>query len=139
MIEEAEGRNLMTASSLLIEGILLFSQEKYEEADGVFTRSIETGKIVPGVYYYRGLTRMAYNQYEGAVADFTEALNYEEDKLSCIFNRGVCYFAMENDEEAKKDLIYVVEDGTDPSLVASAKELLNTIEEMEKAEAEDKS
>lgn len=139
VIEEAEGRNLMTASSLLIEGILLFSQEKYEEADGVFTRSIETGKIVPGVYYYRGLTRMAYNQYEGAVADFTEALNYEEDKLSCIFNRGVCYFAMENDEEAKKDLIYVVEDGTDPSLVASAKELLNTIEEMEKAEAEDKS
>lgn len=139
VIAEAEGRNLMTASSLLIEGILLFSQEKYDEADGVFTRSIDTGKIVPGVYYYRGLTRMANKKYEEAVADFTEALDYEEDKLSCIFNRGVCYFAMEKDEEAKKDLTYVVEDGTDPSLTASSLELLKTIEEMERAEEEKKS
>ena len=82
---------------------------------------------------------MANKKYEEAVADFTEALNYEEDKLSCIFNRGVCYFALEKDEEAKKDLTYVVEDGTDPSLTASSLELLKTIEEMERAEEENKS
>jgi len=128
VIEEAEDREMMTASSLLIEGILLFSQQNYEDANQVLTRSLDTGKIVPGVYYYRGLTRMAAGMYEEAVADFTEALDWEDNKLSCIFNRGVCYFALEDDEKAKADLTHVIDDGTDEALSASAEELLNTME-----------
>ena len=128
VIEEAEDRNMMTASSLLIEGILLFSQQNYEEADQVLTRSLDTGKVVPGVYYYRGLTRMAAAMYEEAALDFTEALNWEDNKLSCIFNRGVCYFALEDDEKARADLSHVINDGTDEALFASAEELLNTME-----------
>ena len=128
IIAEAKGRNMMTASSLLIEGILLFTQEKYEDADVALTGSIDTGKIVPGAYYYRGLVRMASGSYEDAVADFTEALNWEENKLGCIFNRGVCYFAMEEDEKSKADLTLVIEDNSDEALAVSARELLDTME-----------
>lgn len=130
-IEEAESLNKMTASSLLIEGILLFSETDYAKADEVLSRSIDTGTIVPGVYYYRGLTRLASNQYEDAVTDFTEALNWEENIISCVFNRGVCYFAMEEDEKATEDLIYVVENDTEGSLAVSAQELLDTMAEMQ--------
>ena len=132
-LTEAKDRIMMTASSWLIEGILMFSQEKYEDADAALTASIDTGKIVPGAYYYRGLVRMASGQYEPAVGDFTEALNWEENQLGCIFNRGVCYFAMEEDEKAEEDLSYVVENDTEGSLAASAKDLLDTIELMKKA------
>lgn len=130
-ITEAKGRNMMTASSWLIDGILQFSQEKYEDADTSLTASIDTGKIVPGAYYYRGLTRMASGNYEDAVGDFTESLNWEENKIGCIFNRGVCYFAMEEDELAKADLTHVIDDNTDAALVTSAQELLNTMEALE--------
>ena len=130
-IEEAESLDKMTASSLLIEGILLFSETDYAKADEVLSRSIDTGTIVPGVYYYRGLTRLASNQYEDAVTDFTEALNWEENIISCVFNRGVCYFAMEEDEKATEDLIYVVENDTEGSLAVSAQELLDTMAEMQ--------
>ena len=133
VIEEAEGGNMMTASSLLIEGILMFSQEKYEEADSALTRSIETGNIMVGAYYYRGRTRMASGQYETAAEDFTEALNWEESEIGCIFNRGVCYFAMEEDDKAEQDLTYVIEHDTEGSLATSAQELLNTIDAMKAA------
>lgn len=127
-LAEAKDRDMMTASSLLIEGILRFSQQNYEKADLALTESIDTGKILPGVYYYRGLTRMAAGNYEAAVGDFTEALNWEENKIGCIFNRGVCYFALEEDEKAKTDLTHVIDDYSDEALAASAKELLATME-----------
>ena len=133
---EARDRGMMTASSLLIEGILRFSQQNYEKADLALTESIDTGKILPGAYYYRGLTRMAAGNYEAAVGDFTEALNWEENKIGCIFNRGVCYFALEEDEKAKTDLTHVIDDNSDEALAASAKELLDTMELLAQADSE---
>ena len=133
VIEEAENLNMMTASSLLIEGILLFSETNYEKAEDVLSRSINTGTIVPGAYYYRGLTRLAANSYENAATDFTEALNWEENIISCIFNRGICYFAMEEDEKAIADLVYVAENDPEGSLAESARELLDTIAELQEA------
>lgn len=125
-IEEAERKDMMTANALLIEGILMFSEERYEEAETAFSESIEAGMVTVGTYYYRGLTRLAMGDFEHAAGDFTEALNWETDKDSCIFNRGVCYAALGEKEKAKEDLLYIAENAADASLAASARELLVT-------------
>ena len=128
-IEEAKNKNMMTASSLLIEGILHFSEERYEEAESALSDSIDTGKIVVGSYYYRGLSRLAMGDFENAADDFTQALQWEEDQDSCIFNRGVCYTALGEHEKAEEDLRYIAENAADESLAASAEELLLTLRE----------
>ena len=127
-IAEAKERSMMTTSSLLIEGILLFSEEKYAEAETALTASIDSGTVLTGAYYYRGLSRLASEQYALAAEDFTEALNWEQNTTGCIFNRAICYFALQEDEKAIEDLQYVVEHDTEGSLAGSAKELLETIE-----------
>lgn len=128
-IEEAERKDMMTANALLIEGILLFSEERYEEAEAAFSEAIDTGTLTVGTYYYRGLTRLAMGEFENAAVDFTEALKWEADKDSCIFNRGVCYAAMGENEKARADLLHIVENAADASLAASAQELLVTFQE----------
>lgn len=132
-IEEASGKNQMTASSYLIQGTLLFSEERYEEAEAALTDSVETGTVVVGAYYYRGLSRLALGDYEKAVEDFSEAVKWEEDIYGCIFNRGVCYYALGDNEAAAADFSNVVENSTDESLILSASELLSAIEYPEKA------
>ena len=49
-VEEAKKKDEMTASSSLIEGILLFSEERYEEAEAALSASLDTGTIVAGAY-----------------------------------------------------------------------------------------
>ena len=122
----------MTASSYLIEGTLLFSEERYEEAEAALTDSVETGTIVVGAYYYRGLSRLALGEYEKAVGDFTEAVKWETDIYGCIFNRGVCYYALGDDKAAVADFTEVTENSEDAALIQSAMELLNAIEHPEK-------
>lgn len=135
-VAEAKEQNLMTANSLLIDGILLFSEENYEESIDALSASIDTGKIVVGVYYYRGLSLLALGKFAEAAVDFTEALNWEEDKLSCIFNRGICYYALDDMEKAVADLLVVAYNETDEALAASAKELLNSLEVVEESTSE---
>lgn len=130
-IQEARKKNQMTASSYLIEGTLLFSEERYEEAEAALTDSLDTGTIVVGAYYYRGLSRLALGEYEKAVGDFTEAAKWETDVYGCIFNRGVCYYALGDDEAAAADFLEVTENSEDVSLIQSAVELLNAIENPE--------
>ena len=127
VLKEAREKDSMTASSLLIEGILMFAEERYEEAETALSECIASGDIAVGTYYYRGLSRLAQNKYETAAEDFTEALNWEEDKASCRFNRGICYYAMEEEEKAVEDLQYVVSNA-DEALALSAAEFLEAME-----------
>jgi tetratricopeptide (TPR) repeat protein len=127
-IAEAEEKQMMTGSSLLIEGILMFSEERYEEAETALTNSIEVGKVVVGTHYYRGLSRLALGKFETAIEDFTEALAWEDDTLSCLFNRGICYFALGEVEKGLEDLVTVASNNEDPTLAASAQELLESME-----------
>jgi len=61
----------------------------------------------------------------------TEAVNWEENDLACIFNRGVCYYALEDYESAYYDLEYVALNDSEGALAASALELLDTLEVVE--------
>ena len=128
-IKEAKEKEKMTASSSLIEGILLFSEERYEEAEAALSASLDTGTIVAGAYYYRGLSRLAMGAFEKAAEDFTEALQWEENVFECIFNRGVCYYAIGQNEKALADFQNVIDNSGDEALEASAGELLAALQE----------
>ena len=130
-ITEAKEKQMMTGSSLLIEGILMFAEERYEEAEKALTDSVAAGKTVVGTYYYRGLSRLALGEYETAAEDFTEAMAWEDNTLSCIFNRGICYYALGDIEKALEDLVAVATNEMDPTLAASAQELLASMEIVE--------
>ena len=123
-LEEARKEEMMTPSALLIEGILMFSEECYEEAEKAITESIDSGTVAVGSYYYRGLSRLALNKFEEAAVDFTLAQDWEQDQISCIFNRGICYYALGKDDLAAADFEHVVSNSMDEALVASAEELL---------------
>lgn len=125
--EEAQGKNFMTSTAFLLEGIALFSLEDYEAAETALTRSMDTGIIPAGAYYYRGLTRLAMGEYALAAQDFGEAIQKEESVLECTFNRGICYYALGENEKAIRDFQTVEQESPDPALAASATELLEAI------------
>lgn len=130
MGEEAQGKNFMTSTAWLLDGIALFSLEDYEAAEMALTRSMDTGITPTGVYYYRGLTRLALGEYALAAQDFGEAIQLEESVLECTFNRGICYYALGENEKAVLDFQTVEQDSPDPALAASAGEMLEAIEQV---------
>ena len=129
--QEAEGKNFMTTTAFLLEGIALFSLEDYESAEAALSRSIETQTIATGVYYYRGLSRLALGEYDLAAQDFGEAIQRGESTLECTFNRGICYYAMGENQKAIQDFQTVERESPDPALAESAAELLKAIEDQE--------
>lgn len=130
MGEEAQGKNFMTSTAWLLDGIALFSLEDYEAAELALTRSMDTGITPTGVYYYRGLTRLALGEYALAAQDFGEAIQQGESVLECTFNRGICYYALGENEKAVLDFQTVEQDSPDPALAASAGEMLEAIEQV---------
>ena len=130
MGEEAQGKNFMTSTAWLLNGIALFSLEDYEAAEMALTRSMDTGITPTGVYYYRGLTRLALGEYALAAQDFGEAIQQGESVLECTFNRGICYYALGENEKAVLDFQTVEQDSPDPALAASAAEMLEAIEQV---------
>ena len=130
MGEEAQGKNFMTSTAWLLDGIALFSLEDYEAAELALTRSMDTGITPTGVYYYRGLTRLALGEYALAAQDFGEAIQLGESVLECTFNRGICYYALGENEKAVLDFQTVEQDSPDPALAASAAEMLEAIEQV---------
>ena len=129
MGEEAQGKNFMTSTAWLLDGIALFSLEDYEAAELALTRSMDTGITPTGVYYYRGLTRLALGEYALAAQDFGEAIQQGESVLECTFNRGICYYALGENEKAVLDFQTVEQDSPDPALAASAAEMLEAMEQ----------
>ena len=130
MGQEAQGKNFMTSTAWLLDGIALFSLEDYETAEMALTRSMDTGITPTGVYYYRGLTRLALGEYALAAQDFGEAIQLGESVLECTFNRGICYYALGENEKAVLDFQTVEQDSPDPALAASAGEMLEAIEQV---------
>ena len=50
--------------------------------------------------------------------------------LECTFNRGICYYALGENEKAVLDFQTVEQDSPDPALAASATEMLEAIEQV---------
>lgn len=68
---------------------------------------LKTNKQVPKVstqtYYNRALTRIEYQDYQGAIADFNQVLKLEPDNANAYIGRGLANFSLANYSAAKLD------------------------------------
>jgi len=80
-----------------------------------------------GIYYYRGVCRLALEDYEGAVEDFAESILLEQMVQSSYFNRGISYMMIEQGELGIYDIITASEMDDDEDIKQHAKLLLDQI------------
>jgi len=58
----------------------------------------------PDIYYFRGICRLALEDYDGAIDDFTESIMAEQAIQASIFNRSICYLIKELLPQGMEDL-----------------------------------
>ncbi|NCB91907.1 MAG: hypothetical protein EOM40_04950 [Clostridia bacterium] len=80
-------------------------------------------------YYYRGVAKLALQEYEEAYQDFDKAVELGNDTTMCHYNRGICAIALGDGETGKEELQLVIDRGDEPDLTESAKELLESIQQ----------
>lgn len=83
-------------------GQLMLYQEDYVAALGFFNKALETDADIL-IYGFRGQAKFGMEDYEGAVADFTLAIDFEPDEPFYYQQRGECLFFLGRAEEALTD------------------------------------
>src|SRR5215470_2695496 len=66
-------------------------------------------------YSNRGLKWLSKNEYDKAIADFTEALKLEPKRLTAYFNRGIAWFQKKEYDKAIADYTEVIK--LDPKFI----------------------
>lgn len=100
-----------------------YEKGDYAGAIRYLDKAVETFPNDPKVYYYRGLTRDALNDFKGAVSDFRETVNIDR-------NYVVAYYKLAEALEKinkKKEALYMYEkylgaETTDPELAKKAEQ-----------------
>lgn len=83
-------------------GQLMLCQEDYAAAMGIFNKALEADQDIL-IYGFRGQARFGMEDYEGAVADFTLAIDFEPDEPFYYQERGECLFYLGRAEDALHD------------------------------------
>lgn len=84
-----------------------YNQGQYEKAFELFSMAIEKYPNA-GSYYSRGTTAMDLRDYKRAIADFTSAIQFEDNYVNAYHNRALCFlelldsFELMNDSECKE-------------------------------------
>jgi len=109
---------------------------EFTAADESLTRVIEgqNPEDFPDIYYYRGVCRLALEDYDGAIEDFTESILSEQMVQSSYYNRGICYLMLESGESGLDDIIIAAEMDDDLDIKQHAQMLLDQIFETEQEE-----
>lgn len=81
---------------------------KYRSGDYVISESLFKGlSIIDHTnWYYRAALGTIYQKQdllEQAIDEYSTALMFEENEISCLVNRGECYLRLSQNEEAKAD------------------------------------
>ena len=98
--------------------------ERYEEAVGYLTLSIEHGPELIGSYYYRGVSLLSLERYEEAVEDFTRSIEQGYLTQFCYYNRGVCYVQLLDYDSALDDMEMTLTSGDEQTLKDAATNIL---------------
>ncbi len=83
-------------------GQLMLYQEDFVAAMGFFNKALETDPDIL-VYGFRGQAKLGMDDYEGAAADFTLAIDFEPEEAFYYQERGTCLFFLGRAEEALHD------------------------------------
>ena len=78
----------------------LLRYSNYEEAERLLTKAIRFDKTNYEAYYYRGCTRINAQKYQGAIADFEDAIALKPDYADAYFNLGKTYYLMHDEDNA---------------------------------------
>lgn len=96
-----------------------------DRAEKYLTSAIERlADTDPELFYYRGVLRLAREDYEEALVDFDAAIGLGYGTALAYYNRGVCYLTLEDYERLLADMQKVVELNEDEELTQIAQQLI---------------
>jgi len=105
-------------------GVAAMSLERYEEAVGYLTKSIEANPELIGNAYYRGVSLLALERQQEAIEDFTRSIEQGYLVQFCYYNRGVCHVQLLDYESALDDMEMTLTSGDEQSLKDAATNIL---------------
>ena len=115
-------------------GLSYFEKNDLTNAEINLGAVIDGGESAPELYYLRGICRMGSEKYREAVSDFTSSLASEELTDEALYNRGLCYIQLGDNEAASIDFQEIIDRDSDDDVIALICELLEiSPEELEEA------
>lgn len=112
-------------------GVSYLNLQQYENAEAALTEALDRSES--GEYRrFRGTGRVALGKYEEALEDFSEALEDGYDTPEVHFNMGICLVQLGDYAKGRDELEKALE-SEDPEIQESARELIDQINEYEKA------
>jgi tetratricopeptide (TPR) repeat protein len=86
------------------KGLECCQREAYEEAIGLFNKSLLMSPMHLEAFYNRGLAKLFLKRYLDAIQDFNEALSINQQIADIYSQRGVAYHLMGKQQEALTDM-----------------------------------
>ncbi len=112
-------------------GVSYLNLQQYENAEAALTEALDRSES--GEYRrFRGTGRVALGKYEEALEDFSKALEDGYDTPEVHFNMGICLVQLGDYAKGRDELEKALE-SEDPEIQESARELIDQINEYEKA------
>lgn len=111
LLEDAIDNNPEYSDFYYSRGILQNSREKFSKAIEDFDMALELGLNTDpyGIYINRGFSFLRIDEYDNAIADFSQAVDIDPDNASGYHSRARAYYRLDNFEEAVSDLKKAVE------------------------------
>lgn len=91
---------------LMKEAIVHFDGARYQKSIEILDEAIkinEFTQLIPILFFYRAVSKAKINNFEGAIQDYTKAIQENPYKSKYIYYRGLAYFELKNYRKAKED------------------------------------
>ncbi len=86
--------------ALLLEGVEAMQRQQLEEADGLFTRLIETAPQFAEGWNKRATVRYLAKNYVASIADCRETLARNPNHFGALSGQGLCHLMLSEFREA---------------------------------------
>jgi len=104
LIDDSFRDNKSNLSQLFLKfGRQRMSSEDFVSAKMYFDKAIIEDYSLIEAYVDRGAAKLALNQYQEAIPDFTMAIKHDSNNGIALYNRGVSYFQAGQLEDACED------------------------------------
>lgn len=110
-------------------GLSYFESNDLVKAEQSLTVVIDSGESMPELNYLRGICEMGSERYAEAVSDFSLVLSDPELADEALYNRGLCYIQLGDNEAAAVDFQAVIDRNSDEEVIALICDLLDISQE----------
>lgn len=91
-----------------MKAAMLVKREEYPEAEVALNRAIMQKPRLSGLYVSRALTRFHQQNIRGAMSDYDQAIEIDQDSYVAHYNRGLLRAQVGDDNRAIEDFDYVL-------------------------------